>query len=423
MTSARPRGDGRPPARPTGARTCPGRAVATCYIPDIEWKSASRILLSGREEYAVKRKLVVGTLFVVAVGASVAWVARAVASRNPGATSGTEVARVTRGDVTSVVKATGVIRAVVGAEVRVGSTASGVVRKLRVRVGDRVEKGQLLAELDTDELAARRDQAAAALASARATARYAAAELERKRALAAREAVSRSDLDLAERTFAVARASEDEARANLELTSAQLAHARIRAPIGGVVASVATQQGETVAASFAAPTFVTIVDLDRLEVWAYVDETDIGRIRPGQEARFSVDTYPDREFDGRVADIHPKAEIRDNVVNYVGVVSFSSPPDATLRPEMTASVRVVTEKRAGVLTVPRRAVRREQGRSFVLVPDGDRLERRWVTTGGRDESRWEIIDGLREGDSVLIRGGEGVGAGDVIESSSRRKSS
>jgi len=350
-------------------------------------------------------------------------VARAMASRSPARARGAEVARAVRGDITSVVKATGVIRAVVGAEVRVGSTASGVVRKLRVRVGDWVEKGELLAELDTDELAARRGQAAAALASTRAAARYAAAELERKRALAAQEAVSRSDLDLAERTFAVARAAEEEAQASLDLSSVQLAHARIWAPIRGAVASVATQQGETVAASFAAPTFVTIVDLDRLEVWAYVDETDIGRIRPGQEARFSVDTYPGREFGGRIADIHPKAEIRDNVVNYVAVVGFASQRDAILRPEMTAAVRIVTEKRVGVLTVPRRAVRREQGRSFVLVGEGDRVERRWVTTGGSDESRWEIVDGLREGESVLIRGGGDATPAGGVEGSMNGRSS
>jgi RND family efflux transporter MFP subunit len=159
-----------------------------------------------------------------------------------------------------------------------------------------------------------------------------------------------------------------------------------------------------VAASFASPTFLTLLDLARLEVWAYVDETDIGRIRTGQEARFSVDTYPDREFEGRVAAVYPKAEIRDNVVNYVAVVTFAPPRDGTLRPEMTAAVRVATEKRIGVLTVPRRAVRREQGRSFVLVAPGDRVERRWVKTGGRDENRWEIVGGLREGEKVLARG-------------------
>lgn len=349
------------------------------------------------------RKLALGTL-LVAGAASVAWMARAVVSRGPETPRAGAVAQVVRSDITSVVKATGVIRAVVGAEVRVGSTASGVVKRLSVRVGDRVEKGQLLAELDTDELDARRDQAAAVLASTGAAARYAEADLERKRALAAQQIVSRSDLELAERIFAVARAEARQARANLDLARIQLAHAWIRSPIGGVVASVATQEGETVAASFAAPTFVTIVDLDRLEVWAYVDETDIGRIRTGQEARFSVDTYPDREFEGRVAAVYPKAEIRDNVVNYVAVVTFAPPRDGTLRPEMTAAVRVATEKRIGVLTVPRRAVRREQGRSFVLVAPGDRVERRWVKTGGRDENRWEIVGGLREGEKVLARG-------------------
>jgi HlyD family secretion protein len=355
----------------------------------------------------VRKKLALGTLLIAAAGASVFWVARALASRGgseaprPGA-----VVQAVRADITSVAKATGVIRAVVGAEVRVGSTASGVVRRLRVRVGDRVEKGQLLAEIDTDELGARRDQAAAALASAGAAARYAAANLERKRALAAQDVVTQSDLELAERTFAVARAGERQARANLALARVQLAHAWIRAPIAGVVASVATQEGETVAASFTAPTFVTIVDLDRLEVWAYVDETDIGRIRIGEDARFTVDTYPDREFEGRVAAVYPKAEIRDNVVNYVAVVRFAPPRDGTLRPEMTAAVRIATEQHRGVLTVPRRAVRREQGRSFVLVAEGERVERRWVKTGSRDESRWEIVDGLREGERVLARGAD-----------------
>ncbi len=94
--------------------------------------------------------------------------------------------------------------------------------------------------------------------------------------------------------------------------------------MAGVVASVSTQEGETVAASFAAPTFVTLLDLARLEVWAYVDETDIGRIHRGQDATFTVDTYGDDEFAGRVTAIYPQAEIRDNVVNYVAVIRFDA---------------------------------------------------------------------------------------------------
>ena len=130
-----------------------------------------------------------------------------------------------------------------------------------------------------------------------------------------------------------------------------------------------------------------------------MDETDSGRIRPGQAARFTVDTYADHEFDGRVTAIYPQAEIRDNVVNYVTVVTFDPPRDRTLRPEMTATVRIAIETREGVLAVPRRAVRREAGRAFVLTPAG---EKRWITAGARDETHCEIVDGLREGDEVLL---------------------
>jgi macrolide-specific efflux system membrane fusion protein len=168
------------------------------------------------------------------------------------------------------------------------------------------------------------------------------------------------------------------------------------------VASVTTQEGETVAASFAAPTFLTLLDPLRLEVWAYVDETDIGRIRLGQTARFTVDTYGDHEFTGRVSAVYPKAEIRDNVVNYVTVLRFDPPRDRTLRPEMTTTVRIALDSRENVLTLPIRAVRSEGGRAFVFLPRGADIERQWVKTGMRDESHVEIVEGLREGDEVLV---------------------
>jgi len=237
------------------------------------------------------------------------------------------------------VKATGVIKPMVGAEVRVGSRVSGVVQRLFVRIGDRVEKGQLLAELDDRDLVAQRREALAALNLARANLDYARADLARKRNL--RELLSPAELDVAQRAFAVAEQQTAGARAALEAATTQLGYARIAAPIAGVVASIATQEGETVAASFAAPTFVTLLDLARLEVWAYVDETDIGRIRPGMPARFTVDTYGGEEFSGQVTAIYPKPEIRDNVVNYVTVIRFEAPRERVLRPEMTATVRVI----------------------------------------------------------------------------------
>lgn len=313
-----------------------------------------------------------------------------------------QTVRVMRRDIATSVKASGVIKPMIGAEVNVGSSVSGVVMRLHVQIGDRVDRGQLLAELDSRELKARRDADAAALEVAQANLAYAKTDLDRKQQLNAAQIISRSDLDLAEKSFEVARQQRDQARATLADSTTQLSYTQIYAPIAGVVSAVSTQEGETVAASFAAPTFVTLLDLSRLEVWVYVDETDIGRIRVGQEARFTVDTYGDHEFRGTVTSIHPKAEIRDNVVDYIVVLRFAPPAGFVLRPEMTTMVTVDLNRRANVLALPIRAVRREGGRAFVLCRVGSRTEQRMVSTGIRDDSYWEIAGGLHEGEEVVI---------------------
>jgi RND family efflux transporter MFP subunit len=263
--------------------------------------------------------------------------------RPPERPAAAEVTPAARRDDQAVVKATGVIKPMIGAEVRVGSRISGAVERLFVRVGDTVREGQPLAELDARDLLARRAEARAALDLAAAELDYARADLRRKRDLNAAAVVAEAELDLARRTMAVAEQRVAGAEASLAFAATQLAYARIVAPISGVVASVATQEGETVAASFTAPTFVTLVDLARLEVWAYVDETDIGRIRVGQRALFTVDTYGEEAFAGLVTAIYPKAEIRDNVVNYITVIRFDPPRDRTLRPEMTTTVRIAVD--------------------------------------------------------------------------------
>jgi RND family efflux transporter MFP subunit len=335
-------------------------------------------------------------------------VARTGATRatNPSASSAS-VVRVTRRDIGSQVKATGVIKPRVGAEVKVGSRISGVVKRLYVQIGDSVAQGQLLAELDDRDLVALRDQAAATLRQLEATLRYAEADLARKRELFGARSLAQSDIDVVVRDSAVVAQQVAAARASLDYAGAQVAYARITAPIAGVVASVATEEGETVAASFSAPTFLTLLDPARLEVWAYVDETDIGRIRAGQTARFTVDTYGDEEFEGRVTTVHPTAEIRDNVVDYVTVVQFPRPKNRTLRPEMTTTMRIALATRENVLAVPIRAVRWQGTRAFVLVrvhksDGGDDIERRNVTPGLKDETYCEIVNGLRDGDEVLV---------------------
>ena len=355
------------------------------------------------------KRLLWGTVTVAVIGGVAFMLVRARATQAESAATG-EVARVARRDIASMVKATGVIKPRVGAQVRVGSRISGVVRRLYVQIGDSVRKGQLLAELDDRDLIARRDEAAAALEKLELDLKYDSLDLRRKRALSATGNLAATELEPVERAYSTTAQQVSGARASLAFAAAQLDYAKILAPIAGVVASVSTQEGETVAASFAAPTFLTLLDPARLEVWAYVDETDIGRIHVGQAASFTVDTYGDHEFDGRVTDVYPTAEIRDNVVNYVTVVRFRPPRDRVLRPEMTTNVRVALETKRGVLTVPIRALRWDAGRPFVVVRRGEVTERRFVKTGMRDDNYAEIVDGVRDGEDVVI-GDAGIAQG------------
>jgi len=311
-------------------------------------------------------------------------------------------ATVSRRDIGSTVLATGVIRPMVGAEVQVGSRVSGILQSLNVSIGDEVRAGQVLAELDKLEFQARHDQALATLETARVDAHFTNLDRDRARGLHAEGVISDMELDGAERTQQVAAASMKQAEANARSAEIQLDYTIIRAPVSGVVASVSTQVGETVAASFASPTFVTIIDLNRLEIWAYVDETDIGRVMVGQKATFTVDTYSGTDFQGTVTAIQPKAEIVDNVVNYVTLIEIGPTQGAILRPEMTTTVNIILEGREGVLTLPNGAVRRDSDGLFAFVPAPDGVERRGIQTGYRGSDFTEVLEGLNEGDQVVV---------------------
>jgi len=310
---------------------------------------------------------------------------------------------VRRRDMNSSVLATGIIKPMVGAEVRVGSRASGTVQHLYVNIGDMVEKGQVLAELDPAELQAEYNQANAALENARANAEYAKLDLKRQHSLLKQNFISQNQLDLAEKSFQINKAKLKQAKANLAYAAVQLGYTQIIAPISGVIASVSTQEGETVTARFSAPTFVTIINLKKLEVWAYVDETDIGRVEAGQHATFTVDTYPATDFEGEVTAIYPKAVIQDNVVNYVTTIKITNFKGKTLRPEMTATVTILLKTRKNVLAIPRKAVHNKEGEKFVTVLKGDTREKRKVTLGWESSGYYEILSGLKEGEKIEIQ--------------------
>jgi RND family efflux transporter MFP subunit len=307
-------------------------------------------------------------------------------------------------DLPAQVIATGTVTPRVGAQVKVGPRVSGRLERLFVQVGDRVTRGQTLAILEQRDLQANVDKAEAALASAEATATYAEANHGRLVELLPKGYVSQDGVDAARRSLEQARADAKNAKAQLDYARVQLSYATVTSPIDGIVGSVSTQEGETVAASFSAPTFVTIIDLSRLEVDAYVDEVDIGRVKVGQAATFSVDAYPDKTFNAVVEAIYPQAVLQDNVVNYAVVLGIQDAFEGLLRPQMTASVSITLDTMKGVLVVPVRAVKHEGGKAFVQIPQGKGYSSRPVTLGRESGDHVQVKAGLSEGDKVFVPG-------------------
>lgn len=308
---------------------------------------------------------------------------------------------VKRRDIASSVQATGVIRAKIGAEVKVGARISGRVEKLYANIGDVVKKGQVIARLEQEDLQAKVNETKMNLRINEATLDLAQKNLQRMQSLYARDLIARDIVDVAEKDYRVTTAQVSQIRETIRFFETQMSYANIYAPISGVIASVATQQGETISASsLNVPTFVTIVDLHRLEIYAYVDETDIGKIKPGLEATFAVDSFPEKDFRGKVTAIYPKATIQDNVVYYITVISIEN-PEGKLKPDMTVNATILLNKRENVLAVPGKAIKREGGKKVVTVLENGKPVQKVVKTGWKDGAYTEIVDGLREGDTVI----------------------
>lgn len=310
----------------------------------------------------------------------------------------------------SQVIATGTVTPRVGAEIKVGPRVSGQLKKLNVKIGDVVKKGDVLAVLEEKDLQANVDKAEAQLHAAKAAEVYTSANYERLAALLPKGYVSKDAVEAARQARDSAVANVKSAQASLDYAKVQLSYATITAPIDGVVESVATNEGETVAASFNAPTFVTLIDLSRLEVDAFVDEVDIGGVKVGQSASFTVDAFPNKTFKGTVEAIHPQAVIQDNVVNYDVIIGINDAFEGILRPTMTANVTITLDTLSGVLAIPLRAVKRENGKTFVMVPGGKGMVQRPVTLGRESGDFVQVKAGLSEGDKVFVAGSGGQGA-------------
>ncbi len=330
-----------------------------------------------------------------------------------------ETAQVRRADISVVVTATGTVQAV--KTVQVGTEVSGRVAAVRVTFNEPVTVGQVLVEIDPEQLQGRVrearaqgavahaavQQADAALADARIT-------LARVEQLRQREIVSQADLDTARAAIARAQAGLASAHAQSQVAAAGLSNALtqlgksvIRSTINGVVLSRNVEPGQTVNGQFQTAQLLTLAeDLTRMELRVDIDEADVGRVRERQLATFTVSAYPGRHFDARVEELRNAPRTVQNVVSYEAVLSFNN-AGRLLRPGMTATVSVISDRRPDVLAVPNAALRfmpmgRDaeeqrkrlgQTRHVWVEGAGGTLRPIPVTTGVTDGRMTEVLSG------------------------------
>jgi HlyD family secretion protein len=342
--------------------------------------------------------LIAACLLAVAIAATGFYAVRG--RDRKGAAAGVQIVHPERRTIRSLVNATGTVRLRVGSEVRVGSQLSGIVRRLNVTVGSQVRAGEVIAEIDDRTIQARLADANAQAELDHVSMERARVDYERAARLAAQGLVPLQQAQELELALQEANARYTKSLRARDLVAVELSYVHIRSPIRGTVASVSTQEGETVAASFTAPTFVTIIGDHALELVGMVDETDIARVRPGNPVSFTVDAYPARDFPGRVESIAPKATIVSGVVNYEVTIQITDAAQL-LKPDMTANLSIQTAETEALL-LPSGAVQRDGQGVFVYVAGKNGSERRPVLVGNKENGMTEIKKGLSAADGVLV---------------------
>jgi len=260
-----------------------------------------------------------------------------------------------RGDITQAVAANGTLNPVV--LVSVGSQVSGIVKKLHADFNDHVQAGQVLLELDPSLLQAQLRQSEANVASAQASLQLAQANEARTRDLYAKEYVTHQELEQSVQALESAKAQLELAKAQATRDRTNLNYSVIRSPVSGVVVSRVVDVGQTVAASFQAPTLFTIAqDLAHMQIDSSYAEADVGNIKVGQQATFRVDAFPNKTFHGAVRQVRLNPTTQQNVVTYDVVVAVDN-PEKILMPGMTAYVSITIAQRKDALLVPNAALR------------------------------------------------------------------
>jgi len=359
-----------------------------------------------------------------------------------------KLAKVEKGDLAKSVVATGKVEPITKVEVK--SKASGIVKKLLVQAGDKVKKGQLLAQLDKEEIQAQVAQSQAALQAAEASLKGSEADYERakvdaegpdvpllKRAyeraigMAKEGVVSTSALEDAQKNYELslnkqnvskaqlvvlrAKIGQSEAqvaqdRANLKQLEEQLGYTDIESPIDGVVLSRDVEMGDAVSSILVLGSSATLVmtlgDTSEVYVKGKVDESDIGKVYLGQPARIKVESFKDKTFNGKVTRISPMGVEKDNVTTFEVRVSINN-PGGELKAEMTANAEIILEEHKGVLQIPEGAILYDKDKkASVEVPDPkgkDGKKKMAVNIGISNGAKTEVLGGLKEGDQVVLQ--------------------
>ncbi len=359
-----------------------------------------------------------------------------------------KLAKVEKGDLAKSVVATGKVEPITKVEVK--SKASGIVKKLYVDAGDKVKKGQLLAQLDKDEILAQVEQSKAALSAAQASLKSAEADYERakvdaegpdvpllKRAydralgMAKDGVVSASALDDAEKNYQLAlnkqnvskaqvtvlrakiaqsQAQVAQDQANLKQLEEQLSYTDVESPIDGVVLSRDVEMGDAVSSILVLGSSATLVmtlgDTSEVYVKGKVDESDIGKVYLGQPARIKVESFKDKTFNGKVTKISPMGVEKDNVTTFEVRVSINN-PGGELKAEMTANAEIILEEHKNVLQIPEGSIIYDnQKKASVEVPDpkGKEGKRKVaVNIGISNGAKTELLSGLKEGEQVVLQ--------------------
>ena len=334
-----------------------------------------------------------------------------------------ETAKVEKGNIQNSITATGTIEPVTS--VTVGTQVSGIVSHLYVDYNSVVKKGQVIAELDKTNLTSELNTAKANLSSAQSTMNYEQANFNRYQTLYDKGLVSADEYESARLSFLKAKDQVTTSMQNVQKAQTNLGYATITSPIDGVVLSKAVEEGQTVAASFNTPELFTIAqDLTDMRVIADIDEADIGGVKEGQRVMFTVDAFPEDQFEGKVTQVRQQATTESNVVTYEVVISAPN-NDLKLKPGLTANVTIFTLEKNDVLVCPAKALRFMPNEA--LLPEGQKVEdveaktKVWtqegnvfkayaVQTGTTNGVMTEIISGISEGTEVLvdfqIEGGE-----------------